>query len=192
MTDTDKLAEIRAREQQGSDTLYLDRIDLVAAFYDRTELLRIIDELQSAPPRIPEGHWLAPWQPDISMMSASMDVHNRDDRTAIGRGRITDIYAANRDAYLAAHPECAPGESGASALLGAKHTGTRISATGVLGRIRDGRYYAGLNYCCGVMLEHLEKMASRFYGGDAKAVDEFLQLYCLDDARPSPPVTPEA
>ena len=76
---------------------------------------------------------------------------------------------------------------GCSALLGAKHTGMKISAAGVLGRIRDGRYCKELNYGCGVMLEHLEQMASRFYAGDATAVDDFLQLYCLDDARPEAP-----
>ena len=74
-----------------------------------------------------------------------------------------------------------------SALLGARHTGMRISASGVLGRIRDGRYNKGMDYGCGVMLEHLEEMATRFYTGDPKAVDEFLQLYDLDDARPETP-----
>lgn len=76
---------------------------------------------------------------------------------------------------------------GSSALLGATHSGMKISADGILGRIRDGRYHKGLNYGCGVMLGHLEQMASRFYAGDPKAVDEFLQLYCLDDARPVTP-----
>jgi len=74
-----------------------------------------------------------------------------------------------------------------NSLLGATHTGMRISAEGLLGRIRDGRYYRELNYGCGVMLEHLEQMATRFYAGDAKAVDEFLQLYDLDEARPVTP-----
>lgn len=70
-------------------------------------------------------------------------------------------------------------------LLAKKHTGMRISANGVLGRIRDGRYYKELNFGCGEMLRHLEEMATRFYAGDLKAVDEFLQLYDLDDNRPS-------
>lgn len=69
-------------------------------------------------------------------------------------------------------------------LLGAKHTGMKISAAGILGRIRDGRYHSGLDYGCGVMLGHLEEMAARFYAGDPKVVDEFLQLYDLADARP--------
>jgi len=72
-------------------------------------------------------------------------------------------------------------------LLATKHAGMRISAHGVLGRIRDGRYYKELNFGCGEMLRHLEEMAERFYSGDPKAVDEFLQLYCLDERRPETP-----
>lgn len=72
----------------------------------------------------------------------------------------------------------------AELLLAKTHTGSRISAEGILGRIRDGRYYKELNFACGSMLEHLEQMASEFYSGDARAVDEFLQLYMLDGERP--------
>lgn len=81
-------------------------------------------------------------------------------------------------------PLCEKAER-ADNLLAQKHTGSRISAHGVLGRIRDGRYYKGLNFGCGEMLRHLEEMAERFYSGDAKAVDEFLQLYDLDAQRPA-------
>lgn len=69
-------------------------------------------------------------------------------------------------------------------LLATKHEGMKISADGILGRIRDGRHHKQLNYACGIMLKHLEEMATRFYAGEPSAVDEFLQLYCLDDARP--------
>lgn len=69
-------------------------------------------------------------------------------------------------------------------LLAPKHTGMRISARGVLGRIRDGKHYPELNFGCGELLRHLEEMATRFYSGDIKAVDEFLQLYALDANRP--------
>ena len=69
--------------------------------------------------------------------------------------------------------------------LAEKHTGIKISAHGVLGRIRDDRAFDELRFGCGEMLRHLEEMATRFYSGDIKAVDEFLQLYCLDDERPS-------
>lgn len=69
-------------------------------------------------------------------------------------------------------------------LLGPKHEGMRISAAGVLGRISSGRYYDGLRFGCGQMLTHMEEMARRYYAGDVKAVDEFLQLYDLDESRP--------
>lgn len=74
-------------------------------------------------------------------------------------------------------------DDGIQKFFAKKHTGGRISASGVLGRIRDGRYWSGLDYGCGVMLEHLEEMACRFYSGEVSAVDEFLQLYCLDECR---------
>lgn len=76
--------------------------------------------------------------------------------------------------------------AGLGALLAQEHTGMKISAHGVLGRIRDGRYYKGLNFGCGEMLRHLEEMSERFYSGDVKAVDEFLQLYDLAEHRPAP------
>jgi len=76
-------------------------------------------------------------------------------------------------------------KAGLGRLLAEKRTGTKISAHGVLGRIRDGRYCKELNFACGEMLHHLEEMASRFYSGDVKAVDEFLQLYDLADKRPN-------
>ena len=77
--------------------------------------------------------------------------------------------------------------AGLGVLLAQKHTGMRVSAHGVLGRIRDGRYYKELNFGCGEMLRQMEEMAARFYSGDVKAVDEFLQLYDLDEQRPETP-----
>lgn len=98
-----------------------------------------------------------------------MDSPQSENSAAVGQSELSDVLGG---------------------LLAAKHTGTRISASGVLGRIRDGRYYKELNFGCGEMLRHLEEMAGRFYSGDAKAVDEFLQLYDLDLKRPcSPPNT---
>ena len=69
--------------------------------------------------------------------------------------------------------------------LAPKRNGFRISAGGVLRRIQNGNRGAELNYACGEMLRHLEEMATRYYAGDVQVVDEFLQLYCLDDARPN-------
>jgi hypothetical protein len=72
-----------------------------------------------------------------------------------------------------------------SNLLGPKHTQMRVSAPGLLGRIRDGRKVErGHRYMVGQMLIHLEEIGKRYYVGDIKAVDEFLQLYCLDAERP--------
>jgi hypothetical protein len=76
-------------------------------------------------------------------------------------------------------------------ILAAKHSGMRVSAEGVLGRIRDGSSLCrgdeqadGTRYMVGEMLKHLFEVAERYYAGDMAVVDEFLQLYCLDDDRP--------
>ena len=66
--------------------------------------------------------------------------------------------------------------------LAKKHEGMKISAAGILHRVGGH-----LKFGAQQMHEHLEEMASRYYSGDIKAVDEFLQLYCLDDDRPEPP-----
>lgn len=66
-----------------------------------------------------------------------------------------------------------------SEFLAKKHKGMRVSASGILRRVK-GHLRVGANY----MIEHLEETAERYYAGDIKAVDEFLQLYCLDDKRP--------
>lgn len=71
-------------------------------------------------------------------------------------------------------------------LLGPKHTGMRVSAQGLLSRIADGtRIGQGQRFMVGELLKHLEMMAREFYGGNPKIVDEFLQLYALDDCRPN-------
>jgi hypothetical protein len=64
--------------------------------------------------------------------------------------------------------------------LAAKHHGMRISAHGLLARV--GGYLKG---GAREMLKHLDEMATRYYAGDIAAVDEFLQLYCLDEKRPA-------
>lgn len=57
--------------------------------------------------------------------------------------------------------------SDSSELLGAKHKGMCISAAGLLGRIsRGGKVDKGQRYVLGVMLQHLEATARRFYDGD--------------------------
>jgi len=69
--------------------------------------------------------------------------------------------------------------------LAKKHTGMRVDHSGVLGRIANGcKVRQDQRFLLGEMDKHLEEMATRFYAGDISAVDEFLQLYCLDDSRP--------
>jgi hypothetical protein len=64
--------------------------------------------------------------------------------------------------------------------LAKKHNGMRISASGILQRVGGH-----LKFGARQMDEHLKEMASRYYAGDVAAVDEFLQLYGLDDNRPA-------
>jgi hypothetical protein len=64
--------------------------------------------------------------------------------------------------------------------LAEKHTGMRISAKGVLLRV-SGDLSGSAKEMCG----HLTEMAERFYAGEISVVDEFLQLYCLDEKRPT-------
>lgn len=63
--------------------------------------------------------------------------------------------------------------------LAAKHQGMCISAHGLLARVGGH-----LKFGAREMLKHLDEMATRYYAGDIAAVDEFLQLYCLDEKRP--------
>jgi len=61
----------------------------------------------------------------------------------------------------------------------------RVSASGLLGRLRDGKKIDRMDrWMLGELLKHMEELGQRFYSGDFKAVDEFLQLYCCDDSRP--------
>jgi len=68
------------------------------------------------------------------------------------------------------------------ATLAPKHQGMCISARGLLVRV-GGHLKGGARE----MLKHLDEMATRYYAGDIAAVDEFLQLYCLDEKRPEQP-----
>lgn len=70
-------------------------------------------------------------------------------------------------------------------VLGPKYQGMRVSAEGVLWRIRDGCDIEAHRFMAGELLRHLEELATRYYAGDALVVDEFLQLYCLDKTRPA-------
>ena len=70
-------------------------------------------------------------------------------------------------------------------MLAKKHTSMKVSAGGLIGRIARGNRPDRLDrHLLAEMLGNMEQVADRFYAGDVKAIDEFLQLYCLDDARP--------
>ena len=70
-------------------------------------------------------------------------------------------------------------------LLGEKHKGLRISASGLLDRIAKGKKVdTGDRFMLGELLRHMEEIGTRYYSGDIRVVDEFLQLYCLDRKRP--------
>lgn len=94
----------------------------------------------------------------IDMMAATKDevVKKWNTRAEIGQARPTGIVP-----------------------LAKEHTGMRISAEGILLRVRGNLKFGALE-----MARHLRETARRFYAGDLSVVDEFLQLYCLDEARP--------
>jgi len=71
--------------------------------------------------------------------------------------------------------------------LAKKHTGMRIDCEGALTRIQRRAKLQRSNgdaFVCEELLRHLKVMSTEYYAGNIAIVDEFLQLYCLDDARP--------
>ena len=68
--------------------------------------------------------------------------------------------------------------------LGKKLGGIRVNARGWLRRIQAQAGFEAQGWFCEELLKHLQELGDRFYAGDIKAVDEFLQLYCLDEKRP--------
>jgi hypothetical protein len=77
-------------------------------------------------------------------------------------------------------------EPAVQAPLAKKHENMRISLNGMLGRIARGATVEDHHrYAIGEFLKHCEELAKRFYSGDMYVIDEFLQLYCLDEHRPT-------
>ena len=68
------------------------------------------------------------------------------------------------------------------------HPGMKVSLHGVISRLPGAgpQMRKGYNGMLAEMYENLKELATRFYDGDHKAVDEFLQLYCLDLKRLKP------
>lgn len=68
--------------------------------------------------------------------------------------------------------------------LAAKHTGMRVSASGLLERLANGAELTSWErYMLGELYRHLEHLAEQYYAGNVAIMDEFLQLYCLDADR---------
>lgn len=57
------------------------------------------------------------------------------------------------------------------------HNGMKANGTRLL--YQNHRGYTGMRK---MMADHLREMATRYYSGDIKSVDEFLQLYCFGEA----------
>lgn len=67
--------------------------------------------------------------------------------------------------------------------LAPTHTGMRVDYRGLLAQCRAGlRNEPGLAEMLRQLTEHLTELGQRVYAGDLSAVDEFLQLYCIERA----------
>lgn len=66
-------------------------------------------------------------------------------------------------------------------LLAADHQGMRVDYTGLLGQSRRelNRTAQGQAEMLRQLQWHIAELGERFYAGDLKVVDEFLQLYCV-------------
>lgn len=78
-------------------------------------------------------------------------------------------------------------EDGLSALLGPKHKAMRVSASGLLRGVSEMRIGKLYKNCLLELAENLSSLGDRFYEGDVKVVDEFLQFYALDKKRKRKP-----
>lgn len=104
---------------------------------------------------------------------ASTGIHPRDKTEAPA------IEAWNRRAALQSQP---------IALLAKKHTGMMVDYTGMIGQAREALKHGERSPAIAEMLSqlarHLKELGEGWYSGDTAVVDEFLQLYCVeDDAR---------
>lgn len=65
--------------------------------------------------------------------------------------------------------------------------GMKVSLAGVITRLPGATKadMKGYNWVLSEHLKHMREMARRYYAGDTDVVDEFLQLYDLDDTRKS-------
>lgn len=68
--------------------------------------------------------------------------------------------------------------------LAAPDTGMRVDYRGLLAQASKAmaRHEPGLAEMLRQLTDHLTKLGQRVYAGDLSAVDEFLQLYCIERA----------
>ena len=70
-------------------------------------------------------------------------------------------------------------------ILAKDHTGFRICYSGMLKQARvalsQGRVEPSLAEMLRYLEDHLTELGRRWYAGDTSAVDEFLQLYAIED-----------
>lgn len=76
----------------------------------------------------------------------------------------------------------------AAPILAPKHTGMMVDYTGLIGQARaalnHGDKAPAMSELLRQLAVHMSQLGQRWYAGDAKVVDEFLQLYCIEqDAR---------
>lgn len=74
------------------------------------------------------------------------------------------------------------------ALLAKKHTGMMVDYMGLIGQARSalkrGERSPALAELLHQLARHIKELGEGWYSGDTAVVDEFLQLYCVeDDAR---------
>lgn len=79
-------------------------------------------------------------------------------------------------------------QSQSVALLAKKHTGMMVDYTGLIGQARSALKHGERSPALAEMLNqlarHIKELGEGWYSGDTAVVDEFLQLYCVeDDAR---------
>lgn len=65
--------------------------------------------------------------------------------------------------------------------LAADHTGMRVDYSGLIGSAQRALLDdPGISEMLRQLCRHLEELGRRWYAGDRKVVDEFLQLYCIE------------
>lgn len=73
--------------------------------------------------------------------------------------------------------------SAAKPVLAADHTGMRVDYSGLLRQVKQAlqQQKGGfLAFSIEELQGHMKELGRRYYAGDTAAVDEFLQLYCVE------------